>query len=75
MSRDLRLDAEIEFGKDDALYLLSRQDAPKGKILRLPLAEPDLAKAAVLRAEADLGENQRQLRLNEKLTAENVVSG
>ncbi len=38
----------IEAGKDDALYLLSRRDAPKGKILRLPFAETDLAKAAVV---------------------------
>ena len=37
-------------------------------------AQVQRAKAAVLRAEADLGENQRQFRLNERLTAENVVS-
>ncbi|HEX4349382.1 MAG TPA: prolyl oligopeptidase family serine peptidase [Verrucomicrobiae bacterium] len=37
----------IEFGKDAALYLLSKQDAPRGKILRLPLADLDLSKAAV----------------------------
>jgi HlyD family secretion protein len=37
-------------------------------------AQVQRAKAAVQRAEADLAENQRQLRLNEKLTAENVVS-
>jgi prolyl oligopeptidase len=38
----------IKFGKDAALYLLSKKDAPRGKILRLPLAGPDLAKAAVV---------------------------
>ena len=38
----------IQFGKDTALYLLSKKDAPRGKILRLPLAEPDLAKAVVV---------------------------
>ena len=38
----------IEWGKDDALYVLSTKDAPNGKILRLPLANPDLAKAAVV---------------------------
>jgi prolyl oligopeptidase len=36
------------FGRDDALYLLSRVDAPRGKVLRLPLATPELAKAKVL---------------------------
>src|SRR5438445_1989830 len=32
-------------GRDDALYLLSRADAPRGKILRLPLETPELSKA------------------------------
>ncbi len=36
------------FGKDDALYLLSRSNAPYGQILRLPLAQPDLALATVV---------------------------
>src|SRR5437588_3578457 len=35
----------IEYGKDDALYLLSRKDAPNGKILRFPFAEAELSKA------------------------------
>ena len=38
----------IKFGKDAALYLLSKKNAPRGKILRLPLAEPVLAKATVV---------------------------
>lgn len=38
----------IKFGKDAALYLLSKKNAPRGKILRLPLAELDLAKATVV---------------------------
>jgi prolyl oligopeptidase len=38
----------IRFGKDDALYLHSEKNAPRGKILRLPLADPDLAKATVV---------------------------
>ena len=33
-------------GRDNALYLLSRAGAPRGKILRLPLETPELAKAA-----------------------------
>ena len=36
------------FGMDDALYFLSRADAPRKKILRLPLAHPDLHHAAVI---------------------------
>ncbi|MEJ2008996.1 MAG: prolyl oligopeptidase family serine peptidase [Acidobacteriota bacterium] len=38
----------IKFGRDPALYLLSQQDAPRGKILRVPLANPDLAQAKVI---------------------------
>ena len=33
-------------GRDNALYLLSRADAPRGKILRLPLDAPELKNAA-----------------------------
>jgi prolyl oligopeptidase len=36
------------FGPDNALYLLSRQGAPRGKILRLPLVKPELAGANVV---------------------------
>src|SRR6266481_3269461 len=32
-------------GRDNALYLLSRANAPRGKILRLPLDTPELKKA------------------------------
>lgn len=35
----------IKFGKDAALYLLSKKNAPRGKILRLPLADAELAQA------------------------------
>jgi prolyl oligopeptidase len=38
----------IKFGKDAALYLLSKKNAPRGKILRVPLADPDLTKATVV---------------------------
>ena len=31
-------------GRDNALYLLSRADAPRGKVLRLPLDTPELAR-------------------------------
>jgi prolyl oligopeptidase len=33
-------------GRDDALYLISRASAPRGKILRLPLDAPELKNAA-----------------------------
>ncbi len=35
----------VRIGQDNALYLLSRAGAPRGKVLRLPLATPELAKA------------------------------
>jgi prolyl oligopeptidase len=40
-------------GPDDALYLVSRKDAPRGKILKLGAGESDLARAAVLVPESD----------------------
>jgi prolyl oligopeptidase len=43
-----------EFGADNALYLLSRQNAPRGKILRLPLNKPELAEAKVIVPESDV---------------------
>jgi prolyl oligopeptidase len=36
------------FGQDEALYLMSQKDAPRGKVLRLPLATPTLDKATVV---------------------------
>jgi prolyl oligopeptidase len=44
---------QVLFGRDDALYLLSHKGAPNGRILRLPLATPDLAHARVVAAERD----------------------
>src|SRR5437773_3756501 len=35
-------------GRDNALYLLSRADAPRGKVLRLPLDKPELASATTI---------------------------
>ncbi len=37
-----------EFGRDGALYLISLENAPHGKILRLPLDTPELSKAKVV---------------------------
>ncbi|RKH57672.1 prolyl oligopeptidase family serine peptidase [Corallococcus llansteffanensis] len=41
------------FGSDGAAYLLSRKDASRGKVLRLPLATPTLDKATVLVPESE----------------------
>jgi prolyl oligopeptidase len=46
------------FGQDGALYALSRKDAPRGKVLRIPLATPALDKATVVVPE---GEHSIQL--------------
>src|ERR1700726_4971533 len=40
-------------GRDNALYLLSRADAPRGKILRLPLDKPELTNASVVVSTSD----------------------
>jgi prolyl oligopeptidase len=40
-----------EHGAADALYMLSRKDAPRGKILRLPLGQLDLEQARVVVAQ------------------------
>lgn len=44
---------QLRFGLDNALYLLSLKDAPRGKLLRLPLATPTLDKATVLVPEGE----------------------
>ncbi|HKS32065.1 MAG TPA: prolyl oligopeptidase family serine peptidase [Chthoniobacterales bacterium] len=38
----------VRIGRDDALYLLSRADAPRGKILRVSLDAPELANATTI---------------------------
>jgi prolyl oligopeptidase len=38
----------VKFGPDQSLYLLSRKNAPRGTVLRLPLASPRLDRAEVL---------------------------
>jgi prolyl oligopeptidase len=39
---------------DNSLYLLSRKDAPRGKILRLPLDQPDMKNAKVVVPESEI---------------------
>ncbi len=38
----------VRLGRDNALYLLSRADASRGKVLRLPIETPELANATVI---------------------------
>jgi prolyl oligopeptidase len=45
----------MEFGDDDRLYATSIKDAPLGRILTIPLAEPSLAKATIVIPEGNLG--------------------
>ena len=44
---------EARFGMDDAIYLLSRDGAPRKKILRIPLATPRLEAAVVVVPEGE----------------------
>jgi prolyl oligopeptidase len=63
------------FGLDDALYLMSRADAPKGKILRLPLdATPSLAKASVIVPESE-GAIQGFLPTESRLYLNELIGG
>ncbi len=43
----------MRLGFDGKLYALSLQDAPRGKILAMPMAKPDLAKARLVVPEGD----------------------
>jgi prolyl oligopeptidase len=43
----------VRFGADGSLYLLSRKDAPRKKILRLSTGNPDLSSAETVVAESD----------------------
>ncbi len=38
----------VALGDDKALYLVSRKDAPRGKMLRLPLSSPDVSQAKIV---------------------------
>lgn len=44
----------VKFGPGEALFLLSHQDAPRGKILRLPRINPQLGPAKTIVPESDL---------------------
>src|SRR5262249_28743093 len=45
---------EARLGYDDALYCVSLKDAPRGRVLRVPLANPTLAGARVIVPESKL---------------------
>jgi prolyl oligopeptidase len=45
--------SEARFGQDQFLYLLSRKDAPKGKILQMPLNATELSKTKIVVPESD----------------------
>jgi prolyl oligopeptidase len=44
---------QATFGPNDALYVISRSDAPRGRIVRLDAAAPDLARAVEIVPEGD----------------------
>ncbi len=43
----------VAAGPDNNLYLVSRKDAPRGKLLKLPLSDPDLARATEIVPEGE----------------------
>lgn len=49
-------------GQDDALYLLSRKDAPRGQILRLPLPNPALSQAKIVVPQSSGSETDESAR-------------
>jgi prolyl oligopeptidase len=63
------------FGVDDAIYLLSRAGAPKGKVLRLPLgAAPKLADATTVVPESE-GAIQGVLPTASRLYVDDLLGG
>lgn len=48
VSRDEDGVIAAQFGRDGGLWLLSKKDAPRRKVLRMPLNDPDLKKAKVV---------------------------
>lgn len=50
--------SEAKFGLNQSLYLLSRKDAPKGKILQMPLTVTELAKTKVVIPQSDEAINE-----------------
>jgi prolyl oligopeptidase len=66
------------FGPDDQLFLLSHQDAPRGKVLRLPLATPRLDRATLVVPESpvtDPAAIQRIVPTDHRLYVVDMVGG
>src|SRR5207247_3820455 len=64
-----------KFGADGALYLLSRNGAPMGKILRLPLTSPSLDKAELAVQSASASSIQALEAAADQLYAVDVAGG
>ncbi len=62
------------FGADHKLYLLSIKDAPRGKVLRIDPAKPDLAKAEALVPHSDVT-IQAYVTTKSKLFVKDLVGG
>src|SRR5579859_1078923 len=65
----------LHFGLDDSLYLLSRKDAPHGKILRLPLKTPELSKATPVVPTSDKETIESFLPTKDRLFVADIVGG
>ncbi|HLW84656.1 MAG TPA: prolyl oligopeptidase family serine peptidase [Candidatus Sulfotelmatobacter sp.] len=63
----------VKFGVDPGLYLLSRKDAPRGQILRLPLDHLDLAQARVIVPQSPGGAPGASGDENDRASIENFV--
>jgi prolyl oligopeptidase len=64
----------VTFGSDQDLYLMSLNGAPRGKLLRLPLAAPRLAEAKTIVPESEAAIQGFRLTAN-ALTPHFVVTG
>ena len=51
----------VKFGAESSLYLLSRKDAPRGQILRLPISHLDLNEAKVIVPQSTGGADEADL--------------
>jgi prolyl oligopeptidase len=45
--------SEAVFGRDGKIYFLSTKDAPRGRIMTVPLARPEIASATIIVPESD----------------------
>jgi prolyl oligopeptidase len=63
------------FGRDDAIYLMSRMGSPKGRILRLPLEGPPSLKSAVEIVKESEGSIQGFLPTDSRIYVSDVLGG